>query len=377
MNIIKLCNADSFRFCNEFVCNYKPYKELLKICIEKKYTGFVIYKKIVYFRNVEFKELITNYIYHKDSVLYILVPEIYKKFLIENNKRVDFYTKSIIQKKHKLDSKKNGYYNIKTLKDKIDSYPENQRNWCKQHHETLYKYLKLLEITDYFYINPYDCRYGKEQPCFVKSRPQDNYMCSVLLPLEKLYLPYHMFPLIKNDIKFNKKKNNVVWRGCNSGYGTSESFRIDLVKKFYNFSEFDIGFSDMRYKKDKYNKNYIKGKISIEEQLKSKFILSVEGNDFATNFSWIMLSNSIPICPIHLIETWFMETKLIPYEHYIPVKYDFSDLVDVYNNALENNDLCQEIIFKKKLFCANFLDPDNEDNIIKDTIRVYFKQTNQ
>ena len=118
-----------------------------------------------------------------------------------------------------------------------------------------------------------------------------------------------MFPLIKNDIKFNNKKNNVVWRGCNSG----ETLRLDLVKKFYNFSEFDIGFSDMRYKKDKYNKKYIKGFISIEEQLKSKFILSVEGNDFATNFSWIMLSNSIPICPIHIIETWFMESKLVPY----------------------------------------------------------------
>ena len=85
MSTIKLYNADSFRFCNAFICNYKPYKELLKICIENHYTGFVIFKKKVYFRNEKFKELISNYIYHKDSVFYILIPNIYKKFIIEAN----------------------------------------------------------------------------------------------------------------------------------------------------------------------------------------------------------------------------------------------------------------------------------------------------
>ena len=128
----------------------------------------------------------------------------------------------------------------------------------------------------------------------------------------------------------------------------------------------------MRYKKDKFNKDYIKNYLSIRDQLKFKFILSIEGNDFATNFSWIMLSNSIPICPIHVIETWFMESKLIPFIHYIPVKNDFSDLIDIYKYALNNNKLCQNILFKKKLFCANFLNPQEEDNIIKGTITTYF-----
>ena len=378
MTTIKLCTADAFRFCNSFKCKYKSYEEALQICKEKNFTGFVVFNNVVYFRNHTFKELITNYIYNKDSIFYILVPDIYKKYLIENNTRIDFYTKGIIAKKHKLDSSINNFYTINTLKNKIDSYSEKKRKWTKQHHETLYKYLNILKISNDsgFFINPCDLRLGVKHPCFVKSRSNDNHRCSVLLPLEKLYLPYYMFSNIENDIEFSNKINSVVWRGCNSGYSTSKSFRIDLVKKFHNHSNFDIGFSDMRYKKDKYNKNYVKGYMSIKNQLKYKFILSVEGNDFATNFSWIMLSNSIPICPVHIIETWFMESKLVPYEHYIPVKYDFSDLIDVYEKTLNDNKLCQEILFKKKLFCANFLDPDKEDTIIKNTISRYFKQTN-
>lgn len=380
MNVLKLCNADSFRFFNSFTCRYKSYEDSLEICMEKKFTGFVVFKNIAYFRSNTFKDLITNYIYNENSTLYILVPEDYNKFLIKCSDRVEFYTKNIINKQYQFDSKNITVYNINTLKNKIDSYRENQRKWTKQHYEMVYKYLKILKINsnNRFLINPYDNRDGKKSPCLVKSRSSENPNLSVLLPLENIYQPYYMFPKIKDDITFNKKKNSIVWRGTNSGWIQTcpRAYRVHLVEKFYNSTDYNIGFTDMRYSYSKYNKDYIKNRMSIKDQLKYKFILSVEGNDFATNFSWIMLSNSIPICPIHVIETWFMESYLQPYIHYIPVKNDFSDLVEVYNNALNNNELCQEILFKKKLFCANFLDTQKEDNIIKNTITTYLKHCN-
>ena len=324
------------------------------------------------------KSTIVNYIYHENSTLYIVVPENYNKFLIGSSERVKFYTRGLDCKKHKLNSNNSKFYKLESLKNKIDNYKIGgsfRDNWSKQHHEFLYKNLKNLNIDNNrgFIINHLDLRYNLNEPTFVKSRSIKKKGYSVILPLENLYLPYFMFPKIKNDIQFKEKKNSIVWRGSNSGYKTNSARRITLVKNFYNNLDFDIGFCDMRYKTDKFNKEYIKKYLSISDQLKFKFILSVEGNDFATNFSWIMLSNSIPICPIHVVETWFMESKLIPFQHFIPVKNDFSDLIDVYQNALKNEKLCQEILFKKKLFCANFLNEDRENNIIKDSITTYFK----
>lgn len=389
MLTFKLCDTDSYRFDDTLTCSYTSYEDSLKICKEQNFTGFVVFKNRVYYRNKKFEDLITNYVYHKDSILYILVPEEYNKQFIQNNERLEFYTKSLVNQKHQLNPTSTHqnpelnittekFFNINTLKIKIDSYERVQRKHTKQHHEMLYEYLKILKIPANrgFFIHPYDLRYGIEQPCFVKSRPIKNSKCSILLPLEKLYLPHHMYPDIKDDVKFEHKKNSVVWRGANSGYRANEARRINLVEKFHDYSDFDIGFSNMLYTTDNYDKDYIKKKMSIQEQLQFKFILSVEGNDFATNFSWIMLSNSIPICPIHVIETWFMESKLVPYEHYIPVKNDFSDLIDVYKSALDDHELCQKILFNKKMFCANFLDPQNEDELIKDTINVYFNQCN-
>jgi len=66
--------------------------------------------------------------------------------------------------------------------------------------------------------------------------------------------------------------------------------------------------------------------MTIDEQLEYKFILSLEGNDVATNLKWIMSSNSLAFMPRPKYETWFMEGNLVPNHHYILIKDDYSDL---------------------------------------------------
>ena len=52
----------------------------------------------------------------------------------------------------------------------------------------------------------------------------------------------------------------------------------------------------------------------------------MEGNDVASNLKWVMSSNSIAVMPKPKYETWFMEGLLIPDQHYILIKDDYSDL---------------------------------------------------
>jgi len=95
--------------------------------------------------------------------------------------------------------------------------------------------------------------------------------------------------------------------------------------------------------------------MSIDEQLKYKFVLSLEGNDVATNLKWIMSSNSVCIMPRPKYETWFKEGTLIPNYHYIEIKEDYSDIEDVFAKYVNDKPACEFIISKANDFVSNYL----------------------
>ena len=224
-----------------------------------------------------------------------------------------------------------------------------------------------------FLINHYDLSHSLNLPTFVKSRNLISYKKSIILPLEDLYIPSFYDYILTFDIPFNKKLNNCVWRGANSGNfncnNKNKASRYDLVNKFSDHKLFNIGLSYSNYKT--INKHPIKNKLSIKDQLKYKFIISIEGNDFATNLSWIMLSNSVAIMPKCTVETWKLESYLIEYQHYIPVKNDFTDLNQQMEWCLENLDKCEEIAYNSRLYVLQFFDKNRENNIINDIIKKY------
>ena len=53
----------------------------------------------------------------------------------------------------------------------------------------------------------------------------------------------------------------------------------------------DIGFSHIVQNEYQYQ-DYVKDKLTMKDMLKSKFLISIEGNDVATSTKWIMSSNS-------------------------------------------------------------------------------------
>ena len=98
--------------------------------------------------------------------------------------------------------------------------------------------------------------------------------------------------------------------------------------------------------------------MSIKEQLKYKFVLSLEGNDVATNLKWIMSSNSVCIMPRPKYETWFKEGTLIPNYHYIEVLDDYSNIKEIFEEYLKNEKECLSIIKNANNFVGGFLNYD-------------------
>lgn len=374
-----------------FINNFISLNNTISICKQKKINIFVIKNNIVYFKKDSILNSLKNVKFDENSNLYIIdnasiLNKTYRYLTIDDRKNI--YYKGIIgDKKYNFDKNYRYYYNINKLLEHIETLKINngrgKPNWKYRHHNNFRLFLKKSNIKYLdFNLNPFDLNWSVLVPTFVKSRDINDEKKTVLLPLEKLYIPSFYINILNDDIPFNKKLNNCVYRGTNSGdffnnHGTKRQSRKELVLKYRFHEKFDIGLSDARYKnkdnvKFEYDiKKYVKKRKSIKEQLKYKFIISVEGNDFATNLSWILLSNSTVIMPKPTVLTWKIESELVPYVHYIPVKNDFSDLEEKFNWCLNNLDKCEKIAIYSKLYVLQFFDNEKEDKIITEVIKYY------
>jgi hypothetical protein len=106
--------------------------------------------------------------------------------------------------------------------------------------------------------------------------------------------------------------------------------------------------------------------------LEFKFVLSLQGNDVATNLKWIMSSNSIAVTPKPTYETWFMEGTLVGGKHYIEIKPDYSDLEAQLTYYLAHPDECMAIIQNAHEHCQQFFNPDLEDVCSMMVLEQYF-----
>lgn len=203
-----------------------------------------------------------------------------------------------------------------------------------------------------------------DAPTVVKSRPvAGNNENSVLMKLDQL----RHFNWTPDTLPFRDKKPTAVWRGTPL---TEE--RRQFVRMFYNHPSFDIGHS--RHLVDDLPP---KPSLTHAEQKTSKFFVSLEGNDVATNLKWAMASNMLVFAPLPEYETWFMEGLLEAGKHFVPIKTDFSDFEDKVAYYSDNPDAAEEIIAHAHEWVAMFSDPLKERIISTLVLQKYFTLSGQ
>lgn len=197
-------------------------------------------------------------------------------------------------------------------------------------------------------------------PTFVKSRKiSNNNGNSVLLKLDKL----RHYRMVKDRLDFDDKLGMAVFRGpC------YQEHRQEFIFSNYNLPQSNFG--DTR--KSEIGKPHYKGFMSIKEQLRYKYIVSIEGNDVATNLKWIMNSNSLCFMRKPKVETWFMEGALIPNYHYVLLNDDYSDLLDKINYYNNNPEQAKQIIQNANAYVNQFKDDNLEDLISLLVMKKYF-----
>ncbi len=186
------------------------------------------------------------------------------------------------------------------------------------------------------------------------------------------------------DRNFNEKDDKIVWRGATTGLfqakpGVADhSSRFYVAKRWEALSKYDIGFTRVVQPNNRNTdikisdlQKMTKEFLGIKQQLKSKFIISLEGVDIASGLRWMLYSKSVVIMPDPRCESWYCERFLRPFQHYVPVKHDLSDIDDVYDWCLNHGAKCEEIAMNGRAFVESLLDRSREDRLARMVVDEY------
>lgn len=205
-------------------------------------------------------------------------------------------------------------------------------------------------------------------PYVVKSRPlgDDNYN-STILKLEKV----RHFLFVDDKKPWREKKNMAIFRG---DLGPRKENRDVFMNLFADGQSAMVDAASTN--RSEAHPEWQKGKMTIGEHLDYKFIMSLEGNDVASNLKWVMSSNCIAVSPHHTCETWFMEGTLKPNYHYIECKPDFSDLEERLQYYIDHPEEAEAIIQHAHEYIDQFRDLEREKLISLLVLKKYFEITN-
>ena len=181
----------------------------------------------------------------------------------------------------------------------------------------------------------------------------------------------------RNETDFDRKKNILVWRGATTGQEGNgfETNRLLAVNKMIDDKSCDVGFS-LVCQDQSPDKRLLKNSMSLKQQLKYKYLLSLEGNDVASGLKWQLYSNSVVFMREPRIVSWAMEDKLEPFVHYVPLLDDFSDFKEKIEWANNNQDKCKEISANATKFIEQFFDQEKERKIEKLVLEKYLSTMN-
>ena len=171
-----------------------------------------------------------------------------------------------------------------------------------------------------------------------------------------------------NEIRsslWETKKNELVWRGVDTGKDPINNDRLNFVKKYHK--KYDVGFSEYtQYAtyfeiNNDYQSIFLKGHLNLTQITSFKYILILEGNDKSSSLNWVLNSNCVPLMKKPTWHSWLCESFLIPNYHYVELKDDFSDVEEKIQWLKENDDKAKEIAYNGiKYIENNFLDLKRE-----------------
>ena len=302
-----------------------------------------------------------NYISNEERINYYTNNKLYKKYIVNENNFL---------KTDKLVGPAKDFEPLILDKESLVLlYDPNKMSFITKF---LNKILNIKEYTKCLIIVGDKNEHDIELPIFAKVRNLkyfNNY--SLLHPLYDRERHWKEVFNLNDTLNWNEKKNDVIWRGVSTGdLNSNYNTRIKFSKLYAN--KYNIGIS--RFVQGIVpDKKIKKNNITINEMLKYKYIISLEGNDKDSGLNWKLYSNSCVIMPKPTWESWLMEGKLIPWFHYIPLNDNIDNLDEILEWCNKNQDKCEQISRNSTQYIHMFLNEENENKIINELFNKYRK----
>lgn len=203
-------------------------------------------------------------------------------------------------------------------------YYKDMQNFCLYTKSENQKY--IVQFGDYKMQS-----YGMSKSRLISER------CNIIIPLNMAR--HWNFKIIKSEFPWRLKREAIIWRGTTTG----EDTRREYVQSLYK--QHNVRFTRIVQHKKHWitNTRQLGQPMSKEAILRYKYVLSLPGNDVATNLKWLMFQNSVIVMPPPKVEGWLLEGLLQPFVHYVPI-YHPDNITNVLNWMKENDDKCKQIV---------------------------------
>lgn len=246
-------------------------------------------------------------------------------------------------------------------------YPFKSKQKFTTYYFDLFPTLRCFNKGLAFHAQFGDINYEMNVPTFVKTRPVNKngtVSNSVICKLDKIRHFY--FP--KDNIPWENKKDILISRN----FVKYQPHRTRFLEALINRPLCDVGQINF----DPEHPDFQKPFMQMSEMLQYKFIACIEGHDVATNLKWVMSSNSVAVMPKPKIESWFLESRLIPGIHYIEVKDDFSDVETQLQYYIDHPEEAKEMVRNAHKYIKQFKNDIVEKWIQYQVVKEYLKTTN-
>jgi len=181
------------------------------------------------------------------------------------------------------------------------------------------------------------------------------------------------------DTKWKDKIPTAIFRGSSTGSGvtieTNQRLKVAYIshitpKDINVIPYIDAGITkwNIRPKKNLGNK-YLEfldpstlpftlvNKLTPLEQSKYKYIIHIDGHVSAYRLSYELSMNCVILIVKSEWKLWY-SNLLVPYVHYVPIKEDLSDLIDIIKWCRKNDKKCKNIATNANKFYEKYLKKD-------------------
>lgn len=203
---------------------------------------------------------------------------------------------------------------------------------------------------------------------------------------EKKYFPKSCHKSFTFSTEWKDKIPTAIFRGATTGFGVTENDNVRIkaslmpTKMYQGYALLDAGITSInarprfirRGKIDTFsmelmNRITLVPFMDYEQQSKYKYILHLDGHTAAFRLSISMNMGSVVLIAQSGYKMWFSHL-LVPYEHYVPVKHDLSDLLDVIMWCRDHDQECEKIAQNARVFYTAYLGKESILQYLNNTL---------